>query len=204
MSIYIIKIDNTILGVFNDLQLAIDYSYSISKAQLLVKDTIKIFNYKQNSNILLEEIDLKLTEEVTKILTMGYDKNVETKQETIEEIKKKNEEKRKYVEEQNEIGQEIIEIKHKMNILKLKKEKMKETENIYETDLKLYNTIKKDNINVPELFKNKYELFKKLEMKNILNFDSFMQYYLPDNISTEYDSLFDNETSDNKIKNIFS
>jgi dGTP triphosphohydrolase len=204
MSIYIIKIDNTILGVFNDLQLAIDYSYSISKAQLLVKDTIKIFNYKQNSNILLEEIDLKLTEEVTKILKMGYDKNVETKQETIEEIKKKNEEKRKYVEEQNEIGQEIIEIKHKMNILKLKKEKMKETENIYETDLKLYNTIKKDNINVPELFKNKYELFKKLEMKNILNFDSFMQYYLPDNISTEYDSLFDNETSDNKINNIFS
>jgi hypothetical protein len=204
MSIYIIKIDNTILGVFNDLQLAIDYSYSISKAQLLVKDTIKIFNYKQNSNILLEEIDLKLTEEVTKTLTIGYDKNVETKQETIEEIKKKNEEKRKYVEEQNEIGQEIIEIKHKMNILKLKKEKMKETENVYETDLKLYNTIKKDNINVPELFKNKYELFKKLEMKNILNFDSFMQYYLPDNISTEYDSLFDNETSDNKINNIFS
>ena len=35
MSIYILKLDTNIIGVFNDLQLAIDYSYSISKAELI-------------------------------------------------------------------------------------------------------------------------------------------------------------------------
>ena len=51
MSIYILKLDNNIIGVFNDLQLAIDYSYSISKAELLLEETIKIYKYKKTMNL---------------------------------------------------------------------------------------------------------------------------------------------------------
>jgi hypothetical protein len=212
MSIYIIKSNDNIVGVFNDLQLTIDYSYSISKA-LLTENIIKIYNYKQNSNILLEEIELDTKQDITKNIKRDYYKEIkdesekkESLEESLEEIKKRNKEAKRYLHEQNVIGQELIDIKHKMNILKLEKEKITELQNIFDVDLELYNKLK--GLDVPDLFKDKYELFQKLETKNILNFDSFVKYYSPNNVSTEYDSLFDSsdteDVSDDKIREILS
>lgn len=94
-----------------------------------------------------------------------------------------------------EFGQQKIEILSHVNKLKLEKKKLEEKQTKYEYDIQLYEKFKKYIIDdprftIPEMFKESYNLFEKLEKNNDLNFESYLENYNPEQIKTEYDDMF--------------
>lgn len=112
---------------------------------------------------------------------------------------------KKQKEKQKEIAQEKIDITHNINLLKKEKEKLENDMNVYELDLKLYYKFKNSllenkNFILPELFENKYNIFKQLEEKNQLSFENFVLLYNNESIPTDYDGIFNNTPNDYENK----
>ena len=102
---------------------------------------------------------------------------------------------------QNKIKESInnkIEIMNNINILKKEKEKINDSKNVYEVDLKLFNRFKNlktenTNFQIPDMFIDKYNLMLELENENRLSWDNFYNIYKPKNFHTSYSDIFNNE-----------
>jgi hypothetical protein len=89
-----------------------------------------------------------------------------------------------------ELAKKKKKIMHKINIIKYNKNKIDEYKNLFLEDKKLFekfnNLIKNDiSFQIPELFKDKYNVFIKLLNDNNLNFDSFINEYYNNNFYTD-------------------
>ena len=104
-----------------------------------------------------------------------------------------------------EMAKQKIDLQHKINILKKQKEKIEESKNVYENDLKLYkifNQSKESDVNfkVPELFLKKYEIMERLNCDNMLTWENFIKNYQHDNYygdyfsSNSYEDMFVNNS----------
>ena len=61
MNSYLIKNNNNILGIYNNLDLSLDYIYSLINSNLIHKSSnIIIYEYKPNSCIILHEYNIDL------------------------------------------------------------------------------------------------------------------------------------------------
>ena len=96
-------------------------------------------------------------------------------------------------------------------MLKVQKERIRESKDIYANDIKLYNKFKQELFNndqfiIPDLFKDKFELFKKLDNENKLDWDNFIKENTHDNIYNEYFKLnsYDETFTNNDIKEDFN
>ena len=100
-----------------------------------------------------------------------------------------------------EIAKQKIELTHKINLLKLKKEQIEESKQVYENDIKLFNMFNEskktnDSFIIPELFEKKYNIINKLKEENKLSWDNFMKENHQDNnyndyfCSNSYEDLF--------------
>ena len=90
-----------------------------------------------------------------------------------------------------EMAKQKIELQHKINMLKIKKEKIEESKSVYENDLKLFNIFKESrqtdpNFIIPELFANKFEVMDKLYNVNNLSWENFITNYQHDNNYGDY------------------
>lgn len=105
-------------------------------------------------------------------------------------------------DKQNKIKEEIEELQEQeteriMNVSYEKTNKIKENErinerkNIYEVDKQLYDKIKMEKIDIPELFKLKFNIFKTLENNNELN--NYTKYWI----------LYDELKEEENINEIF-
>ena len=128
----------------------------------------------------------------------------------IDKNKKTLLKKQKNLEETPEylnIKQEQINIKHEINQLKMQQKQLKEDMNTFDHDIELYKTFNKEkqknpDFKIPELFNLKYKIMTKLELTNMLNFDSFKLEWdtiKPKNnynlfTSTSYDEIFKSNT----------
>jgi hypothetical protein len=105
-----------------------------------------------------------------------------------------------------------IDTKHEINELKKQKIKLEEDKESYEYDLKIYNKLKNDkekieNFEIPEIFILKYNIYKKLEESNKLNFNVFRiewEKVKPINnynlfATNTYDNLFTNSNNKDDI-----
>ena len=102
--------------------------------------------------------------------------------------------------------QKII-LQHKINLLKKKKEKIEESKNVYNNDLKLFNIFKecKDldpTFEIPELFTTKYIIMEKLNNNNELSWENFIKNNKTDNNYNEYFSS--NSYEDMFVNNLHS
>lgn len=90
-----------------------------------------------------------------------------------------------------EMAKQRIDLQHKINLMKKQKEKMEESKNVYENDLKLFMMFKasKDtnpSFEVPELFTKKYEIMNKLFLSNQLTWENFIKNHQQDNYYGDY------------------
>lgn len=93
-----------------------------------------------------------------------------------------------------EMAKQKIELQHKINMLKNHKKKIEESKISYENDFKLFelfsqNQQKDPNFIIPEIFKDKFSLMKKLNENNNLSWETFMKEFQQSGINN-YDDLF--------------
>lgn len=110
--------------------------------------------------------------------------------------------KRKHQREQThkllEINQMKVDIGSNINKLKIEKQKLEEAKTKFEYDLGLFEKFKNikeknNDFEIPELFKNKYNVFSLLEQQNDISFESFSENYNEEKILTSYEDLFECE-----------
>ena len=113
-----------------------------------------------------------------------------------------------------EMAKQRIDLQHKINLMKKQKEKIEESKNVYENDLKLFTMFKasKDtnsSFEIPELFIKKYEIMNKLFLNNELSWENFIKNYQHENYygdyfaSNTYEDMFVNtENSTEKSESI--
>ncbi len=105
-----------------------------------------------------------------------------------------------------EMAKQKIDLQHKINLMKKQKEKIEESKNVYENDLKLFNmfrTSKDSNpsFEIPELFIKKYEIMFELFLKDELTWENFIKKYQHENYygdyfaSNSYEDMFINSTN---------
>ena len=231
MTCYLIKNNNNIIGIYNDLELSLDYIYGLLNANLIQKSSnIVIYEYKINSCIILQEYNIDLNYEILDKSIINYHKTLSKpifiKQDDIkyendssnissisinnssEEERRKKEEK-DFINKQTILGQDKINVVHNINLLKEELKKKEEKLTQYNYDLELYNKFKdlknKNSLFViPFMFEQKYNIFYVLDNNNKLSYDNFMEKYKPNKINTQYDELFEENESNNTVNSTIS
>lgn len=172
---YLLYQANNIVGVFDDLTAAKNMAQGILDNGW-AKD-FSIVKYKKNSCVKVETIEID---------------NNDNDNESIDV-----EDDNKFVElESEEEKEDKAEVQRKLNLLKLQKDKIEESQTKYEVDLKLYQEFKKkleEDINfvIPELFEEKYKLFHQLESQDSLNWETFALLYKEEDFHGNMSSVFD-------------
>ena len=73
MSIFLLKIENNISGIFDNIDLALNHVYSLFNCNLIsIKDRVIICNYKINTSIVLFEYTVDLKYNITKRSNINY------------------------------------------------------------------------------------------------------------------------------------
>ena len=156
---FILFLKNEAIGVYDNEEILNNFINGCLQNNFFNKDDIKIKKYNINSINCLN-IENKIIQE--------------KKLENLETLKKELIESDEY----KKLMQIKIDTKHEINELKKQKIKLEEDKESYEYDLKIYNKLKNDkekieNFVIPEIFTLKYNIYKKLEESNELNFNAF-------------------------------
>jgi len=78
MNSYLIKNNNNILGIYIDLDVAVDYIYSLINSNLIQKESnIIIYEYKINSCIILHEYNIDLNYNISNKSTINFHKIID-------------------------------------------------------------------------------------------------------------------------------
>jgi hypothetical protein len=90
-----------------------------------------------------------------------------------------------------ELHEHSAELQRNINKLKLQKEKINESKQVYESDLKLFNIFKNsvetnDNFEIPVIFAKKYEIMNKLFIEDKLSWENFINNYKNENYYGDY------------------
>jgi hypothetical protein len=158
---------------------------------------------EDKSEKISEDKSEKISEDKSeKIFENKSEKIFENKSEKILEDKSEKIFKNKIIDNNQFLN--ILEkkqnIQHNLNLIKYNKDKYKEAKSVYDIDIQLFekfNIIIKNNPSfiIPELFHNKFLIFKQLKEQNNLTFDNYIKLYNKDNEFNDYFPLNDYENS---------
>ena len=185
-NLYLIKYNNTVIGAYTSYKLAEIFILSCFQNNLMKNSAIiliiktnscycintKII-YESNNNIVLER----------KKPFIDIDKNYNPVYENNEKDMKINNINLENAKIKLEtIGNKKNNLQHKINIIKYNNEKQLETKKIYEIDIELFKKFLDNQLNdplftIPDLFKEKFNVFKKLFDNNNLSYETFFKEY---------------------------
>ena len=166
MESYLIEYKSKIIGVYTDYLQAETYILSCYQNNF-IDEELNIIYFKTNSCLRTNSMTIKNKEKET---------NVKEKANSIIVNEKTEFNEKAY----SIIAKEKTDLRHKLNILKHQKEKIKESMKVYENDLELFKLFTKNknsdnNFIIPELFETKYKIFEKLVNEDRLAWDNFMK-----------------------------
>tara|TARA_B100001248_G_scaffold201899_1_gene156098 strand:+ start:32159 stop:32908 length:750 start_codon:yes stop_codon:yes gene_type:complete len=191
MSIILYQNSN-IIGVYENYELCCDFIKSIEN--LGWATNFKIVKYKINTCIKEWEKKISFIEkDISDKNDLFLQDNIEEKISETTKVKTETKEsKKKKKKEAKERQKE----QYNINLLKAQKEKIIESKNKYEVDLKLYKDFKskKDQDNsfeIPEMFLDKYEIFNNLDSDDNLSWDSFATEYKEKDFNGRFSNIFE-------------
>ena len=187
---FILFLKNEAIGVFDNEEILNNFINGCLQNNFFNKDNIQIKKYNINSINCLN-IENKIIKELD-----------------LENIKNLEKEKKELIEsdEYKNLMQIRIDTKHQINELKKQKIKLEEEKESYEYDLKIYKKLKNEkekieNFEIPEIFILKYNIYKKLEESNELNFQVFIKEWEKIKPVNNY-NLFTTNTYENSFTNL--
>lgn len=184
---------NDVIGLYESYELCNDFIKSLSSIGF--DSRFKIVKFKINTCI------KEWTKEIsTNINNIEEDKTSETfiKKENnyVESKKDQKTETKKTKKKNKKEAKDKQKEQYNINLLKAQREKIIESKNKYEVDLKLYNNFKDKlrvdpNFEIPEIFTEKYSIFKRLDDNNDLNWDSFATEYKEKDFNGRFSNIFE-------------
>ena len=205
--LYLITYNNENFGIFSDLNKSIIYIlghplFNISSIDMwnissiyidscFINNKFKFKNNKceisliKNDNVFYHKLITIYNKRTDDIYTEDiYTEDIDTEDIDTEDI-----------DDIKNLITETNDIQYKLNLLKKDKEKLEEKKNIFEIDKKLYFNFKEsletdNDFIVPEIFINKYKIFRKLDEENNINWEDFNKFFIPEDLNTSYNSLF--------------
>jgi len=183
METFLIKYRSKIIGVYNDLEQAKLFIKSCLANNLMI-DSADVLVFTSNSCYCSNTINIKL--DIIKEPVKKEEIIIENK----EQLKEPDYNNPQYIK----LAEDKLILQHKINMLKIQKERIRESKEIYENDIKLYNKFKQEKLKnlqfiIPELFKNKFDIFKKLDDENKLDWNNFIKENTHVNTYNEYFKL---------------
>ena len=201
---FILILKNEAIGIYDNEEILNNFINGCLQNNFFNKDDIKIKKYNINS---INCLNIENTTYQSKIIS---EKKEIIKEKKIENIKKELNESEEYKElikseEYTKLMQMKIDTKHQINELKKQKIKLEEEKESYEYDLKIYKKLKNEkekieNFEIPEIFTLKFNIYKKLEELNELNFEVFKIEWEKVKPLNNY-SLFSTNTYENLFTN---
>jgi hypothetical protein len=211
MKNFLISYKDKIIGVYTNFDKAKLFIHSCLSNNLMT-GSADILVYKKNSCHCINIINITLET-----------KPIEKENKPIEKENKPIEKENKLIIKENKLIEKEIDynnpeyiklaedkniLQHKINMLKVQKERIKESKEIFDNDIILFNKFKNNiiedsNFIIPELFKDKFLIFKNLEYENKLNWENFIKEYNHNNIYTDYfnSNSYDDSFVENGKKN---
>ncbi len=213
--LYLIEINNKVIGVYNNLTEAEYYIYGsfqnnfFKEANVLVYRPNTCFRVETKKYLIDQSVQSSpsnyLNKSSTKPVCFDYHNDPVLDSDDSSKKVKPNPVK-KQINDNDEVFLEMakqkIDLQHKINMLKVQKEKMEESKRVYDNDVKLFNLFsesksKDPSFKIPELFEKKYEIMDKLKESNNLSWETFTkEYKIGDNNygdyfeSNNYEELF--------------
>ena len=165
MESFLIEYNNKIIGVYNNFDDAETFVLSCLQNRLMIH-TVKILTFRMNSCFQIESKQISLNQQLSNNQDATHIKPVVIVQKKIINTKPVINVDPKNVETLQKIAKEKIDLQHKINILKNHKKKLDESKNVYENDIKLFESFNDIKTNdpefiIPELFREKYNIMHK-------------------------------------------
>ncbi len=195
---YMINYKNRNIGVYNNYFDAETFILGCLQNNLMTKHA-DILTFKKNSCYCTKISTITLESITNNVESNEVEKNnVElniNKVETTEENICFNNDNNKVI---MEMAKQKIELQHKINMLKIQKEKIEESKRVYESDIKLFELFdnsktQNQDFEIPELFIEKYKLIKKLKENDSLSWENFVKDYNCD-FYNDYNDYFGTNT----------
>lgn len=193
-----------LIGLFNSLEKCRDTANGLISNNFADSKDLLIREYKHNSLFRTKDIHLDLEfsddeyEPDSDSETSDGDLQIEDEEEDDEEEDEEEEEEDEEEKLDEEELKKLAEISKRLNILKKEKERMENSKNTYDVDIKLYERFKKElkeneNFEIPEMFREKYKIMDKLFNENNLTWQTFVENYDPQFSDNSYMNLFDDQ-----------
>ena len=191
------KDGKTINGIYDTFEAAELFILSCLQNNL-IEHSANILTFTRNSCYKTNETTVRINQpNINKENEMKKQDNINKDNINKENEIKKQEDIKKIANDPAilEKSKEMIDLQHKINMLKIQKKKIDESKKTYDHDLNLFNKfyeakVKNNSFVIPELFETKYNIIKKLKDDDNLSWESFISESNKLTENNNYNGLF--------------